>query len=103
MALTTKKLAKLKEPGRYLDRRGLYLQITPAGVRSWVLRYERGGRERMMGLGPLDDFTLEMARERASAARRLLKDNIDPLDARNQERAKRVAAEAETVTFKECA
>jgi integrase len=107
MALTTKKVAKLKEPGRYLDRRGLYLQITPAGVRSWVLRYERGGRERMMGLGPLDDFTLEMARERASAARRLLKDNIDPLDARNQERAKQVAeaakAEAETVTFKECA
>jgi integrase len=107
MALTTKKVAKLKEPGRYLDQRGLYLQITPAGVRSWVLRYERGGRERMMGLGPVDDFPLHMARERASAARRLLKDGVDPLDARNQERAKQAADKALTaagnVTFKECA
>jgi integrase len=106
MALTAKQVATIKEPGRYGDGKGLYLQVTPAGVRSWVLRYERGGRERMMGLGPVGDFTLEMARERASAARRLLKDGVDPLDARNQERAKQVAeaakAAAETVTFEDC-
>ena len=59
MTLTVKQVAKLTEPGRYGDGKGLYLQVTPAGVRSWLLRYERGGRERAMGLGPVGDFTLE--------------------------------------------
>jgi Arm DNA-binding domain len=42
MPLTTKQVAKLTEPGRYGDGRGLYLQVTPTGARSWLLRYERG-------------------------------------------------------------
>jgi integrase len=107
MALTTKQVARLTEPGRYGDGRGLYLQVTPAGVRSWLLRYERGGRERAMGLGPVGDFTLDEARERARKARQLLKDGIDPLDARRDERTKQASEEAlaaaANVTFKECA
>jgi integrase len=106
MALTTRLVAKLTEPGRYGDGRGLYLQVTPTGARSWLLRYERGGRERAMGLGPVDDFTLEDARERARRARQLLKDGVDPLDARKDERAKQTSdkalAAAANVTFKEC-
>ena len=54
-----KQVVKLTEPGRYGDGRGLYLQVTPTGARSWLLRYERGGRERAMGLGPVKDFTLD--------------------------------------------
>jgi hypothetical protein len=93
--LTAKKIARLKV-GRYLDGgdlgRGLYLQITAkkkdgqvidpptVGGGSWLLRYERDGRERWMGLGSLADFTLREARERARAARQLLADGIDPLD-----------------------
>jgi integrase len=107
MALTVKQVAALKEPGRYLDERGLYLQVTKAGVRSWLLRYERGGRERAMGLGPVSDFTLDEARERARKARQLLKDGIDPLDARKAERARQATEAARVaaanVTFKECA
>ncbi|MGB8604862.1 Arm DNA-binding domain-containing protein, partial [Bradyrhizobium sp.] len=49
MALTARQVAKLTEPGRYGDGRGLYLQVTPTGAHSWLLRYERGGRERAMG------------------------------------------------------
>jgi integrase len=107
MALTAKQVATLAEPGRYGDGRGLYLQVTSAGVRSWLLRYERGGRERAMGLGPVDDFTLAEARDRARKARQLLKDGIDPIDARKQERARSASeaalASASTVTFRECA
>ncbi|MGZ8299503.1 MAG: Arm DNA-binding domain-containing protein [Rhodoplanes sp.] len=36
--LTAKRIERLKEPGRYHDGRGLYLQITPSGSRSWLLR-----------------------------------------------------------------
>ncbi|MBR1151552.1 site-specific integrase [Bradyrhizobium sp. JYMT SZCCT0428] len=106
MALTTRQVAKLTEPGRYGDGRGLYLQVTPTGGRSWLLRYERGGRERAMGLGPVNDFTLDEARERARKARQLLKDGIDPLDARRDERARQSAekalAAAANVSFREC-
>jgi integrase len=106
MALTAKKVAHLTEPGRYGDGGGLYLQVTPGGVRSWLLRYERAGRERAMGLGPIKDFTLEEARERARRARQLLHDGIDPIEARKEERARKESEQALSVaahvTFKEC-
>jgi integrase len=86
--------------------KGLYLQVTPTGARSWLLRYERGGRERAMGLGPVKEFTLDEVRARARKARQLLKDGIDPLVARDEERAKQTSekalAAAANVTFKEC-
>jgi integrase len=101
MALTSKRVAKLTEAGRYGDGHGLYLQVTPAGVRSWLLRYERAGRERWMGLGPLHTFGLDEARARARQARRQLADGIDPLDARKAERAKRALDAAKALTFAE--
>ena len=116
MTLTVKAVARLKEPGRFADGRGLYLQITPAGNRSWLLRYERDDlrpgrdgkrRERWMGLGPVADFTLDEARERARKARQLLKDGIDPLDARRAERTRQATdaalAAAKGKTFKQAA
>ena len=53
MGLTARKVTTLKGAGRCGDGHGLYLQVTDAGVRSWLLRYERHGRERWMGLGPI--------------------------------------------------
>jgi hypothetical protein len=103
MTLTVKKIARLHDPGRYGDGRGLYLQVNAGGSRAWVLRFELNGHERFMGLGPLADFTLEEARERARAARQLLKDGIDPIEHRKAERAKAAAVAAATVTFKEAA
>jgi integrase-like protein/Arm domain-containing DNA-binding protein len=52
-----------------------------------------------MGLGPVHTVTLAEARERALAARRLLLDGIDPLDARAAERATRALAAAKVMTF----
>jgi integrase len=117
--LTQRKVDRTTETGRFADGKGLYLQITPAGNRSWILRYERDDhrpgrigkrRERWMGLGPADDFDLKKARERASEARRLLKDGIDPLEARREERRRQyaekvaaAAAEAGRKTFEQCA
>jgi Arm domain-containing DNA-binding protein len=82
MGLTIKRIARATGPGRYLDEKGLYLQVASERNRSWLFRYERGGRERWMGLGALSDFTLAEARERARKARQLLADDVDPIDAR---------------------
>jgi integrase len=101
--LTVKKIERLKEPGRYLDERGLYLQVMSATNRSWLLRYEINGRKRWMGLGPCADFTLEEARSRARQARQLLADGIDPLEARQAEHAKRALAAAQVITFQDAA
>jgi hypothetical protein len=107
MALTAKRIERLrKKPGRYLDGgdlgRGLYLQVTLDGA-SWLLRWERDGREHMMGLGRLSDFTLKEARERARAARQLLADGIDPLEQKPITLVAARAAAAKAITFEEAA
>src|SRR2546423_13296816 len=103
MGLTTKRIAKLTKAGRYGDGHGLCLQVTPAGVKSWLLRYERGGRERWLGLGPVHTVDLAEARERARRARLLLLDGIDPVEAKKVEKATRALAAAKALTFEEAA
>ena len=97
------KVEREKRPGRYRDGhiRGLDLQIGPTGGKSWLLRFERDGRERWLGLGPLSVVDLRTARERARAARLLLLDGIDPIDHRKAEKAKLAAAKAKLLTFRE--
>jgi integrase len=127
--LTAKRIARLGV-GRYLDGgdlgRGLYLQLTarkkngkfiePPEVAggSWLLRYERGEKtsrktgktipgERWLGLGSLSDFTLKEARDRARAARQLLADGIDPLEAKAAAKAAKAVASIRQITFKQAA
>src|SRR5262249_8688 len=106
MNLTAKRIARLlKTPGRYHDdeHKGLYLQVIGPKNASWILRYERDGRERMIGLGPLHTVKLKAARERARAARLMLLDGVDPLQGKGDEGAARVLAEARNVSFAEAA
>jgi integrase len=101
--LSAKKVEREKRPGRYFDRHGLYLQIKGVNNKSWLLRFERDGRERWLGLGPLHTYNLKEARERARDARQLLHSGIDPIEDRKAKKAERALAAAKSVTFKECA
>jgi len=115
--LSVKKIAKLTRPGRYSDGDGLSVQITKpdrkgngGGVRSWLFRYELRGRERWMGLGPLRFVSLDEARKKADAARKLLEMGTDPLDAAQVDRdaaeeARKLAAieKASRITFADAA
>jgi integrase len=103
MPLTTKRIAKLTKPGRYGDGHGLYLQVQSSCNRSWLFRFERRGRERWMGLGPLHAFNLKEARERARKAKQQLFDGIDPLEARRAERAKQALEASRAITFEQAA
>jgi integrase len=108
MGLTVKRVERVKEPGRYGDGNGLYLQVTKktkngGGVKSWLLRFERDGRERFMGLGPVHTFSLDEARERAKQARQQLIDGIDPIDARVAAKVASKAAKERAHTFAEAA
>ena len=101
--LTSKKVERKKTPGRYFDAHGLYLQVRNADNKSWLLRYERDGKERWHGLGPVHAFNLKEARLRARKVRQLLADGVDPIDNRRAERAARALEAAKAMTFKQCA
>lgn len=108
-ALTEKRIAKLikQGPGRYRDNEirglGLHLQVTPSQTGSWLLRYERDGKERWHGLGPVTIVSLKQARDRARAARVKLLDGVDPIDAKRAARAARALEAAKTITFEAAA
>jgi integrase len=110
--LTAKRVLKArKAPGRYPDGTvpGLYLQVTTPqtttarGAASWILRFERGGVERMAGIGPLSVVSLAEARSRAKVMRLGLLDGTDPIEQRKAAKAAAALERARTKTFKECA
>ena len=104
MKLTVKRIGALrKKPGRYGDGRNLVLQVVNERNASWLFCYERNGRRREMGLGPLHTIGLREARERAHTARVLLLDGIDPLEHKRAERDRLAAEAAKNVTFRQCA
>ncbi|WP_332262250.1 tyrosine-type recombinase/integrase [Paraburkholderia sp. SOS3] len=97
------KIKTATKPGLYADGGGLYLQITAAGVKSWLFRYMRNGKARGMGLGPLHTIGLAEARAFALDCRRQLLADVDPIDARNAERMSKRVAQADEMTFEQCA
>lgn len=102
MKLSAKSVeAARKRPGRYGDGLGLYLEVKSASSAYWVLRYERGGKEHWMGLGPLHTFSLAEARQRARAVRQQLFDGVDPLEAKRATQAAKAAAAARALSFKD--
>ena len=69
---------------------GLYLQVTPTGARSWILKYRTmGGKNREMGLGPYPEVPLSDARDAARTFKGQVRDRKDPV----LERQKQTEAE----------
>lgn len=85
--LNPKQVENLTEPGTYEDGDGLRLVVKPTGRKSWLLRFQLAGRRREMGLGSFPEVSLKKARLEASAKRSQLSDGVDPLAARDIERA----------------
>ncbi|WP_087724472.1 tyrosine-type recombinase/integrase [Pandoraea sp. PE-S2T-3] len=101
--LSVLQVNRLSKPGLYSDGAGLYLQITRGGVKSWLFRYMRNRQARGMGLGPVHTVSLSDARIKALEVRKLLLEGVDPLDAKQQNRASTEASALKTTTFDECA
>ena len=94
--LSALKAKAINKPGMHCDGDGLYLQVRSATQRSWVFRYKRHNRSHMMGLGAFPDVALSEARERAAAARKVLRDGLDPLTRRAEQRT---GAQTVAITF----
>lgn len=104
--LSARKAATINEPGRYGDGGGLWLQVSEVGRRvtkAWLFRFTMHGRERQMGLGSVETYSLAEARDRARNARQLVADGIDPIEARQEKRATAKLEAARGIAFKEAA
>ena len=88
--LKAKTVEAASNTGLYGDGGGLYLQITKAGVKSWLFRYMRNGKARGMGLGPLHTISLADARAKAHECRAMLLSGDDPLDAKQRSQQARL-------------
>src|SRR5277367_6756225 len=82
MARLTDRAVKTAGAGRYGDGDGLQLVVSDNGRRKWVLRFQLNGARRDMGLGSYPAVSLSEARIAAADARKLIAQNVDPLDAR---------------------
>src|ERR1700730_18480911 len=88
--LNQSKAGSALKPGNYLDRLGLYVQVSNGAEdvtnRSWLFRFTspETHRERSMGLGPIDKVSLAQAREAAAI---LVRQGLDPIAEKSRARA----------------
>ena len=101
--LTARAVAAAKKPGLHSDGGGLYLQVARGGSRSWIYRFMLRRKSRDMGLGGIDVVSLAEAREKALAARKLVKAGIDAIEDRDAQRAQRAIDATSGRTFQDCA
>ena len=97
-------VSKLTAPGLHFVGcvQGLALQVI-GGSRAWVLRATIAGKRRDMGLGPYPEVTLAKAHAKASEARELIRQGVDPIQRQQAAQSAMRAAVAEALTFKDCA
>ena len=86
--LSTDRQIKTAPAGRFTVSgvKGLLLNVTPRGSRSWLLRIERDGKRHDLGLGPYPETTLAMARDKALSRRRAILEGAAPLGQRHAPR-----------------
>lgn len=101
--LSATKINSLTERGYYADGGGLYFRVSEFNTKLWAFRYTRVSKAREMGLGAFPDVTLKEARERASEARKLLRNDIDPIEQRQAAKSAMIASRAAALTFDQCA
>ncbi|WP_374407455.1 tyrosine-type recombinase/integrase [Pelagerythrobacter sp.] len=94
MAKLSAKSVQHAKPGRHGDGAGLYLLVKPSGAKSWLLRVQKDGKRRDIGLGSIAALSLAEAREKAAELRKHALNGRDPVVERDRDRRP-------TPTFKE--
>lgn len=85
----------------HADGSGLYLAVKASGAKSWMYRYQIAGRRREMGLGALSSLSAVQARAEAAKLKAIVRQGVDPLKAKAEEKRERDAcAQAERDTKK---
>ena len=83
--LNDRQVKAFRGDGLHACGEGLYLRVA-GDARGWMFRYQVGGKRRDMGLGSAAEVSLKEAREAVEAAKRAIREGIDPVNARKAER-----------------
>jgi integrase len=75
------------KPFKLTDGGGLYLLVNSTGSRLWRLKYRVGGLEKKLALGAYPEVSLREAREKAVEARKMIREGIDPSQAKKAQKA----------------
>lgn len=78
------------------DERGLFLFVTPAGSKSWRMKYRHRGKEQLLTFGLWPEISLAAARTRCDQVRSQLERGEDPRRGRKEAAADDAAATFET-------
>jgi len=82
----TDKAVRAAKVDRHAIGGGLYLEVRDGRGgdkrRSWLFRYQMGGKRRAQGLGSYPEIGLADARQRAAEARASVAKGVDPVEAR---------------------
>lgn len=81
---------------------GFTIRVMPSGVKTWLYIYALNDKRREMNLGSYPDVELEKARERFNAAKKKVKNGIDPI-AEEEAKLKESLELSKACTFDELA
>lgn len=93
MALTVLQVNNVKPKDKDFklsDADGLYLHVKPNGAKYWRLAYRFNKKQKTLALGVFPETTLQMARKKASEAKKHLSNNIDPSEVRKSNKLKSI-------------
>jgi integrase len=79
--------------------KGFGLQVTSAGVKSFVIQYRVNGKSRRMALGKYGKLTAEQARKEAKKKTGEIVQGIDPLVAKRRKEAQGITLEAALTAY----
>ena len=104
-ALTALAVGRLEAPGYHAVGTvpGLYLQVTPGGAKSWVMRAKVGAKRREIGLGPYPAVKLAQAHEKARQTRDQIAGGVDPIEHKKSLLSELLAKQAQELTFEAAA
>jgi len=74
------------------DGKGLYLLVKPNGGKYWRMKYQFGGREKLLAVGVYPEVSLREARDIRDDARKLLRQGVDPMADRKERKREQAAA-----------
>jgi integrase len=91
-AWLTKRRAGEAGTKKLTDGGGLYLTLTPSGGAVWRIKYRFGGTEKLYAVGVYPDVSLAEARAARETVKQLLREDRDPVRARQLGRITAAAA-----------
>lgn len=99
--LTIARVKEASRAGRMGDGQGLYLLVVNINAKSWIVRIQKDGKRRDIGLGSALKVSLSDARKKAAKIRADIEAGIDPVIQRNRERGIPTFKEAAKLVFEQ--